>query len=43
MIQELIGKSTKEALDIINNFQNMIEEKEYNSNKLNNANTNHIK
>ncbi len=38
MIQELIGKSTKEALDIINNFQNMIEEKEYNSNKLNNAN-----
>lgn len=30
MIKSLIGKSKKEALEIINNFENMIEEKEYN-------------
>ena len=30
MINSLIGKNINEALDIINNFENMIEEKEYN-------------
>ena len=30
MIETLIGKSIKEALDIINNFENMIDEKDYN-------------
>ena len=30
MIKTLIGKSVDEALNIINNYQNMIEEKEYN-------------
>lgn len=30
MIKSLIGKSKNEALEIINNFENMIEEKEYN-------------
>lgn len=30
MINELIGKTTKEAINYINNFENMINEKEYN-------------
>ena len=30
MIKTLIGKSVDEALNIINNYQNMIDEKEYN-------------
>ena len=30
MINSLIGKDINEALDIINNFENMINEKEYN-------------
>jgi len=30
MIKTLIGKSINEALNIINNYQNMIDEKEYN-------------
>lgn len=30
MIKSLIGKSKNEALEIINNFENMINEKEYN-------------
>ena len=31
MIKTLIGKTVDEALNIINNYQNMIDEKEYNS------------
>jgi len=30
MIETLIGKNKKEAIDILNNFENMIDEKEYN-------------
>ena len=30
MIQNLIGKTVKEAKDILNNYKNMIQEKEYN-------------
>ena len=30
MIDTIIGKTVEEALDILNNFQNMIDEKEYN-------------
>ena len=30
MIKTLIGKSVEEALNIINNYENMIDEKEYN-------------
>lgn len=30
MINTLIGKTKEEALNILNNFKNMIEEKEYN-------------
>lgn len=37
MIKELIGKTLKEAIDIINNFNNMIEEKEYNKSLLGEA------
>lgn len=37
MINTLIGKSLNEALDIIKNFMNMIEEKEYDSNILGEA------
>ncbi|MBE6152857.1 MAG: SUF system NifU family Fe-S cluster assembly protein [Firmicutes bacterium] len=32
MIKTLIGKTVDEALNIINNYQNMINEKEYNEN-----------
>lgn len=34
MIKTLIGKNIEEARDIINNFNNMINEKEYDSSKL---------
>ena len=38
MIKTLIGKSIKDALNIINNYENMIDEKTYNSNLLGEAN-----
>lgn len=38
MIKTLIGKTIDEALNIINNYENMIDEKEYNSNILEEAN-----
>jgi nitrogen fixation NifU-like protein len=38
MIKLLIGKSIKEALDIINNYENMINESEYNKEILEEAN-----
>lgn len=38
MIQELINKTTKEAKDIINNYKNMIKEKEYDENLLKSLN-----
>ena len=34
MLKTLIGKAKEEAKDIINNYNNMINEKEYDSNKL---------
>ena len=37
MINLLIGKSISEALDIIDNYKNMIDEKEYDLNKLKEA------
>lgn len=37
MTQTLIGKTLKEADEIINNFENMIEEKEYKEEKLGEA------
>lgn len=37
MIKSLIGKNIKEALDIINNFENMIDEKTFDVNKLGEA------
>ena len=37
MISNLIGKSVKDALDYINNFDNMVNEKEYNEDVLNEA------
>ena len=37
MINTLIGKSESEALEIINNYQNMIEEKKYNEDILKEA------
>jgi len=37
MIKNLIGKTKEEAHDIINNFENMIEEKQYDEEKLNEA------
>ena len=37
MINTLIGKSKSEALEIINNYQNMIEEKKYNEDILKEA------
>ena len=37
MINIIIGKTIDEALEIFNNFDNMIEEKEYNSEILNEA------
>ncbi len=39
MIDTLIGKTIEEAEEIINNFYNMIEEKEYNEEILEQANT----
>jgi len=38
MIKTLIGKTVDEALNIINNYENMIDEKEYDSNILEEAN-----
>jgi len=38
MIKSLIGKTISEALDIINNYENMIDEKEYNTEVLEEAN-----
>lgn len=38
MIQNLIGKSIKEALEYIDNFENMINEKEYDKDMLKDAN-----
>jgi len=38
MIQNLIGKDIGQALEIINNFENMIEEKKYDPNILGDAN-----
>lgn len=38
MIKLLIGKSIKDALDIINNYENMINESEYNKDLLEEAN-----
>ncbi|MBQ7140043.1 MAG: SUF system NifU family Fe-S cluster assembly protein [Bacilli bacterium] len=38
MIKTLIGKTIDEALNIINNYENMIDEKEYDSNILEEAN-----
>ena len=38
MIQNLIGKEIGQALEIITNFENMIEEREYNSDILEEAN-----
>lgn len=37
MINNLIGKNVTEALNIISNYENMIEEKEYDNNVLNEA------
>ncbi len=37
MIETLINKTTDEALEIINNYENMINEKEYNKDILGNA------
>lgn len=37
MIKELIGKSIEEAIDFIKQFENMVEEKEYNSQNLGEA------
>lgn len=37
MIQELIGKTVSEAIDYINTFENMLEEREYNNESLGNA------
>ena len=37
MIDTLLGKSVEEALNIINNYYNMIEEREYNGNALEQA------
>ncbi len=37
MINNLIGKSVKDALDYINNFDNMVNEKEYDEDVLNEA------
>ena len=37
MLKNIIGKSVKEALNYINNFDNMIEEKEYDEDMLNEA------
>jgi len=37
MIKTLIGKSIKEALDIIDNFENMIEERRFEEEKINEA------
>jgi len=37
MIKELIGKTTKEALNFIDNFINMVNEKEYDENLFNEA------
>lgn len=37
MIKELIGKSIDEALNFITNFENMVDEKEYNENIFNEA------
>lgn len=37
MIETLIGKTKEEAINIINNFKNMIEEKEYDEEVLENA------
>ena len=37
MIETLIGKTKEEAIEIINNFKNMIEEKEYDEEILENA------
>lgn len=38
MIKLLLGKTVDEALDLINNYENMIDEKEYNSEILEEAN-----
>lgn len=38
MIDTLLGKTIDEAIDIINNFYNMIEEKDYNEDLLEQAN-----
>ncbi len=38
MIKNLIGKTVDEALDIIHNYQNMIDEKPYDDKQLNEAN-----
>lgn len=35
MIKEIIGKTKEEALEIIDNFNNMINEKEYNKDNMN--------
>lgn len=37
MIENLIGKTIEEAKEIIENFENMVNEKEYNASILNNA------
>lgn len=37
MLKNIIGKTIKEALNYINNFDNMINEKEYNEEQLNEA------
>lgn len=37
MIDTIIGKTKEEAIDILNNFKNMIDEKEYNSDILEQA------
>ena len=37
MLKNIIGKSVKEALNYINNFDNMVEEKEYDEDMLNEA------
>ena len=37
MLKNLIGKSVEEAMDYINNFTNMVEEKEYDEEKLKEA------
>ena len=37
MLKNIIGKSVKEALNYINNFNNMVEEKEYDEDMLNEA------